>query len=169
MLDARQCIPPCPEPGTCQKKKNPQGLAGPATELSPATAPVSEQRPWEQQTQVSLTTRSLLQREERYEHTAWDIKDSRESAGREHVSPGHRRARDKAVFPTQPQSCQPGHPSGSAAVPLPARAAGPGEGWRGRYSLLLHLTPSAQGLSRLIRTVRVGVIHAEVAPVREGL
>lgn len=33
------------------------------------------------------------------------------------MSPGHRRARDKAVFPVQPQCYQPGHPSGSAAVP----------------------------------------------------
>lgn len=69
-----------------------------------------------------------------------------------------------------------------AAPVLPARtslqlSSGPSssEGCRsqGRQARsldpLLHLTPSAQGLSWLIRTVRVRVVHAEVAPVWEGL
>lgn len=73
------------------------------------------------------------------------------------------------MFPAQPQSYQPGLPPAQPAAPPPERTAGPGEGRRGRSNHLVHLLLSTQGLCWLIRAVRVRVIHAEVAPVREGL
>lgn len=146
VLDANQSIAPCPRPGTPQEHR----ATEPCCCCSPGAKAMGR-------TNTGCTNHYISSPKRRVTGTHC-LGTSRTGESRQGESTG-------APDPAEPKSLHPAHP-------WLGRSPSSSEGCRARGGLqcqLLLLTPCPQRLCRLLRAVRVWLVHAEVTPVREAL